>query len=344
MRRGIFSYGGKKKRRRGGLFLLACLAFVIVGVSLYTVMDNGKIDFVRHYVTVSDLPESLEGFTVLMISDLAGGTFGSKQRVLAEAAKKASYNAIVVNGDFTDKNGRADALVQLIAALNTTKPIFLIPGDGDPPYNPNAPADPYTAAVSAGAIWLDSSRSVTVRNAQVWFVPEHQLIENNPTTQLELYNNEIANLIKRSSTDEGGRQYAIAQHEIAALGREIEARETIKTDDLQIVVMHNPLDEARAALITSFSVSGDSFYTGIDAFLAGHYAGGSWRLPWLSAIYVNGHGFFPKDGEIYGKNAVLGWTQIISGGLGPASDSPFPAFRLFNTPEITYVTFTRYLQ
>jgi predicted MPP superfamily phosphohydrolase len=344
MRGKTFVYGGNRKRQgHVRLFIFTFIALIIIGVSLYTVMDNGKINYVRHYVTVSDLPEALEGFTVLMISDLAGAQFGNKQRVLAEAATKITYHAIVVNGEFTDGNGSADALVQFIAALGTTKPIYFIPGDGDPAYDPNDPADPYAAATRGGAVWLDSTRFMTYKNTKVWFTPEHQLVENNPENQLELYNSEIVNLLKRSSTEQGSRQYAIAQHEIAALQREIEARETIKPGDLLIAVMHRPLDEQRAALITGFYTGGNNFYMGFDAFLSGHYANGSWRLPGLGAVYVKDHGFFPSDYEIYGKNAVLGWTQIISGGLSHSSETPFPKFRLFNTPEITYVTFTRYL-
>ena len=338
-------YGvGRKRRPRWLAYVLCALGFIVAGVSLFTVIDNSRVNSVRLYVTVSNLPESLEGFTVLMVSDLKGIRFFNAQRALAEAARRFTYHAVVVNGDFTDKRGKADGLVELINALGLAKPIYVINGDADPAYNPYDPLDPYTAVEKAGAIWLDATTPFTYKNNTVWFTPERQLIQNRPDAQLELYNIEMSSLRRHAGTSEGSRSLAIAEREVAALTREIDARGRIQPNDLHIIIAHVPLAGERASLVAGFATGTDTFYSGIDAFLAGHYSRGSWRLPYIGAIYARGIGFFPKDGAIYGLGGVYGWPQVISGGLGPASDAPFPPFRLFNTPEVTFVTFTRYIR
>ncbi len=79
--------------------------------------------------------------------------------------------------------------------------------------------------------------------------------------------------------------------------------------------------------------------------LAGHYNGGQWRLPFLGAVKVpasagKGSGWFPGDMGVVGLSSYQGIPQYISPGLGASNAIGLPAFRLFNTPQITQITLT----
>jgi predicted MPP superfamily phosphohydrolase len=312
---------------------------VIIGSALYSALDNGRVMVRRERVSISNLPPALEGFTILQVSDLSGTRFGPLQKTIRQTVGNLTYNVVCITGDSIGSAGDPAPFWELIGAFDPSKPVYFIRGDADPAYDPENPNDPYEGAMKLGARWLDATSSMVVKNQTIWLTPEGQLIENTPADALAAYRAEISNLRSRAHASSDYKAIAIAERNAAALEREIAARASISADDLHIAVMHKPLEEARAELINAWSASGDIFYRSIDAFIAGHLAGGQWRLPWLGALYVPDKGFLPEGVE--GKILVSGWQQVISAGLGSSSDTPFPKFRLFNTPELTLITFTR---
>ena len=83
----------------------------------------------------------------------------------------------------------------------------------------------------------------------------------------------------------------------------------------------------------------------VDLVLAGHYAGGGWKLPFLGALYVpdtllKWHGWFPARQDMQGLKP-LGSTQLhTSPGLSMPDTIVLPNFRLFNPPTVTLITLT----
>lgn len=73
-----------------------------------------------------------------------------------------------------------------------------------------------------------------------------------------------------------------------------------------------------------------------DLFLTGHAHGGQWIIPFTKqGLYAPNQGILPKFTE--GIHIENNKTMIINRGLG---NSGFP-LRLFNTPEITSIKFTK---
>ena len=319
--------------------IIIILLLLIAAVSLYSVIDNGRVAVVRYRVTVSNLPSELEGFTILQISDLAGTRFGASQRNLAAAASRVSYNIVCVTGDAIGRGGDSAPFLEMISALGTSRPIYFITGDADPPYNPDDPNDPYVSAQQLGARWLDSTASYTMRNQTVWLTPGGTLMDNTPADTLSAYQSALS---QAKPGGAGTRSALTLEHAAKAAERETAARTAMQVDGLHIIVSHKPLDISQTNLLAGWSHDGDIFYSSIDAIIAGHIAGGQWKIPGVGAVYVRGMGFFPQN--VSGKAIAGVWPQIISSGVGNGSDTPFPPFRLFNTPELTLVTFTRELE
>jgi predicted MPP superfamily phosphohydrolase len=250
----------------------------------------------------------------------------------------------VITGDFIGPDGDAQPFFELIDALSrnaSAAPIYIIPGDADPAPDSENLGDWLTGARQRGARILDSTTSLAKRAATVWLTPESMLLEPDPAAALSVYQAEIADMRARGYDRSTRVVLENAQRAADALEREIAIRDQIQLDDLHIVISHRPVDAARAALLNAWALSGGVFYRSIDAFVAGHLAGGQWRLPYLGAIYVPGRGFFPNN--IEGFAYVDGYAQVISAGLGRSSDTPYPWFRLFNSPELTRIVFTRAL-
>ncbi|MDR0396368.1 MAG: metallophosphoesterase [Oscillospiraceae bacterium] len=336
-------YSGSRRRGFSARWLFAFLIpAMIIAAAAYTVYDNGRVILTTVRVTVSNLPAALEGFTILQASDLSGARFGSNQRLVGDLAAKTNCDAVVITGDFTAPDGDTLPFFELITALSrnaSSAPVFVIPGDADPAPDGETLNDWLTGARRLGARLLDSTVSITKRGQTVWLTPESMLLEPEPEDALAMYRAEIADMQARGYDRSIHAVLENAQRAADALERETAVRPTIQPADLHIVVSHRPVDEARASLINAWASSGNEFYRSIDAYIAGHLAGGQWRLPYVGAIYSPGYGFFPRgiDGFMY----VDGLAQTISSGLGRSSDTPYPWFRLFNPPELTRVIFTR---
>jgi len=127
------------------------------------------------------------------------------------------------------------------------------------------------------------------------------------------------------------------QRQVEALTQEESARAAIQPNDLHIILAHRPFDQAALPFLQEITSSGDPFYRSIYLFLAGHLAGGQWRLPSFGPIFIPGYGFFPSDIDTINLGS---FTQSISRGLGNGSETGFLPIRLFNPPEITLITFT----
>lgn len=314
--------------------LLFILAISIAALALYVTLDNGRVVAKRVRVTISNMPQEFEGYTILQISDLAGRTFEANQRAIKTAVTNASYNIVVLTGDVIG-SGESDAFISLVKTLGDTKPIYYILGDADPKPNYANPSDPYNAANNLGAIHLDATTAVTHKNKALYLTPENMILDNTPSDTLAEYERELASVSGTASSS----VVASINKSIDALREEIDIRQTVTAGDVHIAITHKPLDADKAAIVAGFA--SDPFYSSIDLFVAGHLAGGTWRLPGVGAIYVRGMGFFPNDTT--GLMYVNGFLQVISGGLSASSDTPFPPFRLFNTPEVTLITLTREL-
>lgn len=323
-------FSGRKNRHIGRNIVLIFLA-LILGCGVYTAVDNGRVTVKKQRVLVAGLPSALEGFTVLHISDLNGHRFGPNQRQLASVLKDKKYSAVIITGDMVGKGGDPYPFYELLSALDTSKPVFFIAGDSDPaPVGGHASgyytvlADWVTGAQSRGAIFLDAPASMTVGAHRVWFSDAEQL-----TLDLD-----TAERAYESSSASESAFY------LDSIIRTKEARAQMRDTDLHIALSHAPVGQETVLSIQhAANESENTFLRTVDLIASGGTVGGQWKLPFVGPVWSDG--WFPK-GKIAGYYEVGGGRllQYTSGGLGTSGKNPMPDFRLFNTPEVTLLTFT----
>jgi len=320
----------KKRKRHPFRWIAVVLVGIIALCGLYTVVDNGRAVVHTQKVLTPNLPKALEGFTVLLISDLNGTTFGPGQKMLQNVLKDRKYHAVCLVGDMVGPRGNVQPLLDLLSVLDPIRPVFFIAGDSDPkPVGGQATgyytflADWIDQIQARGAVYLDVPGSVTMGGATVWFT-DAEYLTLDLDTAIDAY--------LSAGTREGA-------YRAEALTRTKASRKTMKETDLHITVSHRPLKGETVLSMQNISdATGNGFLRTVDVILSGGTANGQWRLPGIGPVWYDG--WFPGGPEITGLHRVGSLLQVTTGGLGVSADSPLPGFRLFNTPEMTLVQFT----
>lgn len=351
-RKNQYIFAGEKPKRKGRSFLLALAAVVLVaalGVFLTNFTLNNQVSLNTVSITVQNLPEDLENWSILHISDLHGQQIGTNQSAIRKALSGVSYSSVVFTGDMIGADGDVQPLLDLIALLTPEKPKFLIVGDEDPSVYASAAQDSlsiYTpwaqAVVDAGVTILDEPISVQRGASTIWFVPEY--LYNLDLDSLEAAYQQQLNELSAYDllTPDQSAQKRVAEYHMARLERIRLAMDTITDKDVQVVLTHVPLTrEYLSDLLQDTDKSQVFSLRQAAVVLAGHYVGGQWRMPWGGALYVPDLGWLPDDSLLMGLNHLSGVTQFITTGLAASDYYPFQPGRLFNQPEIAYITLNK---
>ena len=143
---------------------------------------------------------------------------------------------------------------------------------------------------------------------------------------------------------EGGASYRALSYRLEAFEESAGTIAQIKEGDLQIGVIHVPLEADYIRQMTGWADTEELFsYRNLSLVLAGHYCGGQWRLFGLGPVYVPEMGWFPGDGGIVGMMRINNISEYISSGLSACGVYPMP-MRLFNVPSVTLLSFTAKLE
>ena len=340
------------------LILLMILILVILSVSVPNLLINTHPATETAGITVPSLPASLEGFRIVVLSDLHGLFFGPNQQFLLESITAQKFNVICVVGDICDRTGNPRALIRLLGRLPENTTVFFIPGDEDPnplrsepDASPDAREDYILQLEAAGAVYLDAPRSITVGKNTIWFSPE-SLFTLDLDSAEKAARNRLDELYAEPYSPTNEAWIRAAEYQIDRLKRIRDAQKVMTADDIQIALTHVPLSETSLRELHDAYKDGQSVYiSSVSLVIAGHYNAGQWRLPGGSAVWIpesfrlRNTGFFPSDIGLTGLQTVLGVTQYISSGLGASRIYPglMGQFRLFNQPRISVLTLTRRL-
>jgi hypothetical protein len=332
----------KKRSHRPRLYALHLVIAVILVVASYTIWDNRHIIVVRQSVSIRNLPEAFEGFTILQISDLHGRYFGRRQVRLAARVNATEYDMLAITGDMADgyqTEPDYQPFFDLLDAIEDKEHIFYADGNTGPwgietfegGLTDGTLTDDGEAMEARGVHNLTRPYTIQRGTSQIW-IGEFWLIDH-----LTLFNVGFA--------DQRLKESALTTEEAARLGdAKTYAQQLIKElakigpNDTLIGITHYPF----AIDAVSEMPENEPPY---DLVLAGHYHGGQIRLPLLGAIYIpNGasetRGFFPAEDEVSGLKDWGPFQQYISRGLGASGSISWLNVRLFNTPEINLITLT----
>ena len=122
------------KRQRGHRFrnaVLILLPILIVSLWVLNTTSSRMVRVEELRLTMLDLPEDLENYSILHLSDLHGARFGENQKAIGAALGSTRYSCVVMTGDMLGEDGDVEPLLELVALMPGDTPKFLIPGDTD---------------------------------------------------------------------------------------------------------------------------------------------------------------------------------------------------------------------
>lgn len=346
----IFAPNMRHQKRRGNLrFLLLFFVLLLAAVAVLDFISVKQVRLENRTVTVLNLPSDLERYSILHISDLHGAELGKRQAAVANALGNVRYSCAVMTGDMLGENHDTSALLDLIALMPADTLKIMIPGDEDGPFiteTAHGSLSVYTEwaqeLMDAGIILLDEPLQVVRNKSTVWFVPEE--LYTLDISELEtVYTRQLQDMAERATSltaDDAARKRAL-EYQQERIARIREKKAMMTASDIQVVLTHTPLQEDYVRDMIGWSGKEDCFslrYASL--FLAGHYCGGQWRLPFGPAIWVPELDWFPKDTEVQGLSYLYAIPQYISPGLGARRDIQWQPGRFFNSPVITLLTLT----
>ncbi len=329
--------------------LLAVVLLVVFALTVWNIAMINTVTYTREYVTISTLPDSLESWSILHLSDLNGADLGNAQSAVRTAIGSKTYSFVVLSGNMVGENGDITPVLDLLALFTPGTPVLLLPGDADPPlYNTQASSTlssyaPWAILLQeAGVTILDEPIAFERSGKTIWFVPASLYTLNTQGTQ-QAYQDQLDALnaqVEPLDPDQAAAKRH-AEFQVARMQRIREKTASMKAADIQVAVTHYPRtprdiaqDRAAAPEKAIFSMNH------VSLILAGGYCGGQWRLPGVGAIWAPDLGFFPNDEDLMGMRYLGGVWQHISPGLGPSPDYPAMPFRLFNSPAATQIVLT----
>ena len=358
----IFFEEKKKRHTSGCLILILAIIFALVALSILSnSLLNQRLKLNEEKVRIMGMDSGYENFTILHISDLHGSTLGFETERWKEVLFGNGFTSVVMTGDMVGAGGDYAPLVTLIKTLQEIKdgvPIYFIAGDEDPTPvvstlhgSPEPLAEWVRAAQAAGAIYLDRAVSQQVGKKTVWFIPENLysvgLTDNagikGMVSTLQRQKEEMETS-GRQYEAEGGASYRALSYRLEAYEESAVSIAAMEDGDLQVGVIHVPLDADYVRQMTEWAEEDEVFsYRELSLVLSGHYCGGQWRLGSLGPMFVPDFGWFPGNEGIVGMMRINNISQYISGGLAASGIYPMP-MRLFNVPGITLLSYTAKLE
>lgn len=308
----------------------------LIGLTVYTIWDNNRINVVEETIYIEDLPEDLRGFQILQITDLHEKMFGEEQEKLIQTINELEYDVAVFTGDMLDdeQSDNYDPTYLLLEGMDNLNDALFVPGNTDPENSFTGPT--YSAGKhefiagmdKRGVKKLDSVHTVNRGSASVHFVEFGLSLRD---TSVELENlSEISSDEDLSENDEYRK----------TLYEEMSEIDELTDEEILISLYHYPLVDVR---IDIHKNDPSIVFRDYDLHIAGHYHGGQLRIPFYGALivpeaYYDNYGLFPPRDRVEGFWEYDGLNQYISTGLGTSKAIGFLNFRLFNTPEINVLT------
>ena len=344
-----------KRRRRAGRHgfrntLLIFLPILIAGLLVSNYIVTHRVVLEKVNLTVLNLPEDLEQYSILHLSDLHGAELGEHQKAIATALGSERYSCVIMTGDMLGEDQDTGPLMDLLALMPAKTPKYYIPGDTDGDYLDSwahGSLSVYTSwaekLMAAGVTILDRPISETRGKGTIWFVPE-ELYTLDLERMSEVYQTQLDDMNRKATSltaDDAARR-RVLEYETERMEAIREIREQFRPEDIQIALTHTPLTEEYVQDMIKWGSKEQAFamrYAGL--ILAGHYNGGQWRIPFFRAVYVPELGWFPEDSLVRGISYPGGIPQYISQGLGSDPHYENMPGRIYNAPTLTLITLSR---
>ena len=365
----LFSGTSKRApRRRGAVrifgrevhlsFWPVFLVVIVLLLAIMVLMQGNSLSVEEQNVTMVGLPEDLEGYRILLLSDLNGRRFGDEQATILREIGTLDYDAVFIVGDMVGSGGDPEPFYELLEGLPSSRPVYFIAGDSDPQpvldttrditgtVEQMVLADWILGAIERGATYVDAPVELNVGDASIWISPADMLNLNASElvdTCEEQMMQEQEGTVLGLQSDHDTLPSTTYRYERAQ--RLLSAVNSMAATDMHISLAHEaPSDDFLAASATHNS-SEEKYLTQPSLVLAGHYCGGVWRLPLVGAFYIpsstaDRHGWFPAQEDVQGLSTAGGTQLYITAGLSTTGSAPLMFFRFLNRPQISIIELT----
>ena len=365
----LFSGSPKRApRRRGALRLfgrevhLSFWPVFLVGIALLlalmVLLQGNSLTVDEQEVTMVGLPEELEGYRILLLSDLNGRRFGDEQATILREIGTLDYDAVFIVGDMVGRGGDPEPFYELLEGLPSSRPVYFIAGDSDPQpvldttrditgtVEQMVLADWVLGAIERGATYVDAPVELEVGNASIWISPADMLNLNASeladTCEEQMLQEQEGTVLGLQS-DHDTLPATTYRYERAQ--RLLQAVNSMTATDVHISLAHEPPSDEFLSASATHASSGEKYLTQPSLVLAGHYCGGVWRLPGLGAFYIpsstaDRHGWFPAQEDVQGLSNAGGTQMYITAGLSTTGSAPLMFFRFLDRPQLSIIELT----
>ena len=365
----LFSGSPKRApRRRGALRLfgreihLSFWPVFLVGIALLlalmVLLQGNSLTVDEQEVTMVGLPEELEGYRILLLSDLNGRRFGDEQATILREIGTLDYDAVFIVGDMVGRGGDPEPFYELLEGLPSSRPVYFIAGDSDPQpvldttrditgtVEQMVLADWILGAIERGATYVDAPVELEVGNASIWISPADMLNLNASeladTCEEQMLQEQEGTVLGLQS-DHDTLPATTYRYERAQ--RLLQAVNSMTATDVHISLAHEPPSDEFLSASATHASSGEKYLTQPSLVLAGHYCGGVWRLPGLGAFYIpsstaDRHGWFPAQEDVQGLSNAGGTQMYITAGLSTTGSAPLMFFRFLDRPQLSIIELT----
>ena len=333
------------------------LAFVVIMITAL-LMNGSNLVSEQQQLTIMGVPSDLEGYKLLVLSDLNGRRFGDKQVTLLRQIEALDYDIVICLGDMVGKDGDPEPFYELLEGLPSRRQVYFICGDSDPgPYvasarGENAPLselvleDWILGAVERGAIYVDRPTPIDVGDARIWLSPT-DMLNIEAASNLTLWKDQVAQ-------EESGYLAGVladtvslpfTSYRLQRAQALLDSINSMSDGDLHIYLSHVPTSDSFIAAADVQAAADAKYLPAPDIALAGHYCGGIWNLPLVGAFYIpdssaERYGWFPQQDIVSGLRQVEDTLLYVSRGLSTCGDVPLMPFRLLNNPQVSVLTIT----
>lgn len=334
------------------------LVVIVLLLAIVVLLQGNSISVDEQQVTMVGLPEDLEGYRILLLSDLNGRRFGDEQATILREIGTLDYDAVFIAGDMVGSGGDPQPFYELLEGLPSSKPVYFIAGDSDPQHVLDVTrditgtveqmvlADWILGAIERGATYVDAPVELNVGDSSIWI---------SPADMLNLDAGELANTCEEQMLQEQEGTVLGLQSDHDTLPsttyryeraqRLLNAVNSMTAADVHISLAHEPPSDDFLYASSTHNSSEEKYLTQPSLVLAGHYCGGVWRLPLVGAFYIPSstaerHGWFPAQEDVQGLSTAGGTQLYITAGLSTTDSAPLMFFRFLNRPQISIIELT----
>lgn len=110
--------------------LVIVITLFITGVVGYLIWGTFFPELVRVNIPVKNLPPSMDGFSILHLSDLHSARFGSGQKGVLRLIKNERVDMVAMTGDLVDARKKVmEPGLELVENAGALAPVYYVPGN-----------------------------------------------------------------------------------------------------------------------------------------------------------------------------------------------------------------------